>query len=98
MEKNLIRQWLIAKKPKVYTVIVQVYYSKLSNLKTALFIEWLANELQVPKQSINKASMSSALRRFRAHAVKRENLSKGTSHAKNIDTFNNELPDRISFE
>lgn len=100
MEKTLIKTWLLNKKPRVYTAIVQLYFEKLSNLRTSLFIEWLALELDVPIESINKSSLSSALRRYRKRITIHSNKvirQPKTSGGTEKSPFDTELPERIKF-
>ncbi len=98
MEKGLIKTWLLNKKPRVYSIIVQSYFDKLSSLRTALFIEWLALELDLPVEAINKSSISSALRRYRKRFNDKEN-SVQKRLGKNIrDDFDTDIPDKISFQ
>ena len=98
MDKRIIRTWLLNKKPRVYTVIVSTYYAHLSSLKTSLFVDWLAVELDVKPELINISSISSDLRRYRIQLRKN---ARGNINSKNIlpehDPFNTEIPDSISF-
>ncbi len=98
MEKGLIKTWLLNKKPRVYSIIVQSYFDKLSSLRTALFIEWLALELDLPIETINKSSISSALRRYRKRINNKEGTSQKISREKLREEFDTDIPDRISFQ
>ncbi len=98
MEKGLIKTWLLNKKPRVYSIIVQSYFDKLSSLRTALFIEWLALELDLPIETINKSSISSALRRYRKRINNKEGASQKISREKIREEFDTDIPDKISFQ
>jgi len=89
---------LLNKKPRVYSIIVQSYFDKLSSLRTALFIEWLALELDLPIETINKSSISSALRRYRKRINNKEGTSQKISREKLREEFDTDIPDRISFQ
>ena len=98
MEKSLIKTWLLNKKPRVYSIIVQSYFDKLSSLRTALFIEWLALELDLPVELINKSSISSALRRYRKRINDKEGTIRKRSTEKNRGEFDTYIPEKISFQ
>jgi len=99
MDKQLIKYWLINRKPKIYTIIVACYIEKLTMLQTALFIEWLSLELDVPLSMINKASISSALRRYRKKMPVRSGVERLEQQAKSVkDPFNTTLPHQLRFE
>jgi hypothetical protein len=99
MDKHLIKTWLVNKKPKVYSVIVACYIEKLTMLQTALFIEWLSLELDVPSTLINKSSISSALRRYRN---KNRMDTVGNSSSKQTRSsrkpFDTSVPDQLKFD
>lgn len=96
MEKGLIKTWLLNKKPGVYSIVVQSYYDRLSEYRTAKFIEWLALELDIPIDVINIASLSSALRRYR----KKKGTSPTRSKREGVNggNFDTDVPDKISFQ
>lgn len=99
MDKQLIKCWLINKKPKVYSVIISCYIDKLTILQTALFIEWLSLELDVPSSMINKASISSALRRYRKKMPVHSRADSLGQQAKSVkDPFDTTLPHQLRFE
>jgi len=98
MEKSLIKTWLLNKKPRVYSIIVQSYFDKLSSLRTALFIEWLALELDLPIEVINKASLSSALRRYRKKVNDEGGATQKGPNKKLQEEFDTNIPDKISFQ
>ncbi len=99
MDKRIIRTWLLNKKPRVYTVIVLTYYEQLSVLKTAMFLDWLARELEIDPAQINLSSINSALRRYRKQQEKKQQRKSIVPHKefKTRDPFDTELPDGISF-
>lgn len=102
MNKKLIREWLINKKPRVYTVIVKTYYKELESLQTSLFKDWLAKELEIEIDYINHHSINSALSRFRKKVNTKEFYQEHTDTREKpgtseINPFNTEIPSKISF-
>ncbi len=98
MDKQLIKCWLINKKPKVYSVIISCYIDKLTMLQTALFIEWLSRELDVPQSIINKSSVSSALRRYRNKTQSDDIIQLGQKSKRIKDPFDLSLPQQLKFK
>src|SRR5450432_3114405 len=72
MYEVFIKEWLLSKQSKVYSVIVETYRQKLEDLKPTLFRKWLAKEISIPEENINLSSLNSALVRQR----KRDEKSK----------------------
>jgi hypothetical protein len=99
MDKHVIKNWLINKKPKVCSVIVAYYFERLTMLQTALFIEWLSQELDVPQTMINKSSVSSALRRYRKRMQIRIGVGQLGQQVMTIkDPFNSKIPQKLVFK
>ena len=65
MYEKYIKEWLLNKQPRVYSVIVSTYYQKILDLKPTLFRKWLAQEINIPEEKINLSSLNSALTRQR---------------------------------
>jgi hypothetical protein len=90
MKKEEINELLIAKKRRVYTIIIFIYSEKIQLLKSKLFCEWLASELGLRKEDVNYHSLNSALYRNRkrkavlANSIPRKNQPMG---------YNPDLPD-----
>jgi hypothetical protein len=72
MYKSFIKEWLIAKHSRVYSVIAETYSKELLTLKPTLFRKWLSKEIDVPEELINLSSLNSALARFRLKENKRD--------------------------
>lgn len=89
MLESFIKEWLLQKKSRVYSIIVDTYPDELKSLKPALFRSWLAKEIDVPEEKINLNSLASALSRLR----KKEQNTSLNKNAKSISketVFKNE--------
>lgn len=73
MYEHFIKEWLLSKQFRVYSVIVETYFEKLELLKPFLFRKWLAKELQIGEEEINLSSLNSALSRYRSKLKKQDN-------------------------
>ena len=84
MYEKHIKEWLLIKQPRVYSVIVSTYYQKILDLKPTLFRKWLAQEIDIPEEKINLSSLNSALTRLRKDNEKKNKREKAeltiTSH------------------
>ena len=82
MYQSFIKECLLAKRPKVYSIIIANYYTEIEQLGTTLFKQWLAAQLDIAENEINTSSLNSALNRHRKSLKK-------TVNSKNSDTLNN---------
>lgn len=71
MLQAFIKEWLLANRMKVYSIIADTYREELMSLKPQMFRAWLAKEIDIPEEKININSLHSALSRLR----KKEKLS-----------------------
>src|SRR5450432_1126088 len=81
MYEVFIKEWLLSKQSKVYSVIVETYRQKLEDLKPTLFRKWLAKEISIPEENINLSSLNSALVRQRKRDEKNKLKGKNNSSA-----------------
>jgi hypothetical protein len=88
MYKQYIKEWLLAKQARVYSVIVSSYREKLNDLKPSLFRKWLAKELDIPEAHINLSSLNSALTRYKKKEAGNNKTLK--QNLQNISYANNE--------
>ena len=94
MYEKYIKEWLLNKQPRVYSVIVNNYYQKIIDLKPSLFRKWLAQEIDVPEEKINLSSLNSALTRQRKGNEKKNKRAKVESL---INSSNSELDQSHKF-
>ena len=62
--KEFLKQKLLENKPKIYSLIVHHYASKIEELGCSVFKNWLCEELAIDEDRINMASLYSAARRM----------------------------------
>ena len=65
MYASFIKEQLLAKRRKAYSLIVAAYRQQLDSLQPAMFRRWLAKEIALPEDTINLSSLNSALSRQR---------------------------------
>ncbi|HEY0297594.1 MAG TPA: hypothetical protein VGB84_00100 [Arachidicoccus sp.] len=82
MLQSFIKDWLLQKKKKVYSIIAVTYREELTKLKPTLFRLWLAKELGVPEEAINIHSLYSAVKRFRKKEGTQDK-NKSSNHRQN---------------
>lgn len=63
VHKELIKQMLIDRKYKTYSLIAKFYSKELVELGPTVFRNWLANKLELSEDWINVKSLHSALTR-----------------------------------
>ena len=86
MYEKYIKEWLLNKQPRVYSVIVSTYYQKILDLKPTLFRKWLAQEINIPEEKINLSSLNSALTRQRKDNEKKNKREKADLLIKSLKT------------
>jgi hypothetical protein len=62
--EEFLKQKLLEKRPKAYSLIVQHYSDKIQELGRSVFKDWLCEELAIEESKINMASLYSATRRM----------------------------------
>lgn len=70
MYAAFIKEQLLAKRRKAYSLIVAAYRQQLDTLQPAMFRRWLAREIELPEETINLSSLNSALSRQRKREMK----------------------------
>lgn len=83
MLQAFIKDWLLQKKPKVYSIIADTYREELTRLKPTLFRAWLAKEIDIPEEAINIHSLYSALKRLRKKEAMRGKKKSNNNHLQN---------------
>ena len=94
MHNTFIKEWLINKRARVYSVIADKYNKELTELKPTLFRSWLAREIDIPEEKINLNSLYSALTRLRKKEAmqKEEKSKKNINYRKENEAFNFSSP------
>lgn len=70
MDNSIIKLMLENRKPRVYSLIVQMYFEKIELHKASVFKIWLAKELNVSPDLIHESSISAALARYKKRLAK----------------------------
>lgn len=65
MYKDLIKECLLDKQSRVYSLITKSYGDKLVELRPTLFRKWLSKEIDITEDHINISSLNSALMRLK---------------------------------
>ena len=65
MDNSVIKLMLQSSKPRVYSLIVQMYFDKIELHKASIFKIWLAKELDISPELIHESSISAALARYK---------------------------------
>ena len=63
MNDNFIKDLLISKQSRVYSLIVSNYYNEAVSLKPTLFRIWFCNKIGIEIDIVNISSLKSAIRR-----------------------------------
>ena len=70
MDNSIIKLMLENRKPRVYSLIVQMYFDKIELHKASVFKIWLAKELNILPDYIHESSISAALARHKKRLAK----------------------------
>ena len=94
MHNTFIKEWLINKRARVYSIIADKYSKELTELKPTLFRSWLAREIGVPEETINLNSLYSALTRLRKKQAKQkdERSNRNINRTKASEVFSFSSP------
>jgi hypothetical protein len=96
MDNDIIKIMIENKRPRVYSLIVQLYFDKIETYKASVFKIWLAKELNISPDLIHDSSISAAMIRYRKkQLVKPKPLTvKEEKHkTKDTENFNTEIPE-----
>lgn len=70
VHKELLKEMLLKKQGKAYSVIVSLYYKEALELKPILFRKWFAKALEIPEEDLKIKSLYSALSRHEKKLLK----------------------------
>ncbi|MFM8832926.1 MAG: hypothetical protein ACKOEV_04735 [Cytophagales bacterium] len=93
MDNSVIKIMLERKMPRVYSLIVQLYFDKIEMYKTSVFKVWLAEQIGVDPSLIHDASITAAMARHRKKKAKAKQPTKGNTDTSIFETFNTEIPE-----
>lgn len=96
MDNNIIRIMLENKTPRVYSLIVQLYFDKIELYKTSVFKVWLAKELNISQELIHDSSITAAMGRYRKRQKAKPNsltVKEEKQIVSGTGNFNTEIPE-----
>lgn len=95
MNNNIIKFMIENKKPRAYSLIVQLYFDKIELYKTSVFKMWLAKELNLSPDLIHDSSITAAMGRYRKKKLANSKLmpmKEERQQVKETENFNTETP------
>lgn len=96
MDKDIIKAWLLEKKPGIYSVIVETYKEQALTLKPSFFLDWIAKELDVKADQISPTGVYAAIKRRRKPTKEK---AKGNEKKKGkTGDFSTDIPESFDFK
>jgi hypothetical protein len=96
MDNDIIKIMIENKRPRAYSLIVQLYFDKIETYKASVFKIWLAKELNISPDLIHDSSISAAMIRYRKKQLvkpKPLTVKEEKQKAKDTENFNTEIPE-----